>query len=509
MPVARARAVARASGKRSVTLDAVLEGHSLFERGKEASGLGDLDAAVECFSRLVKTYPDEPSHHWSLGMALLATGNYRQGFKEIEWRWHSSLNGNEYYRELNSRGVPRWQGESLEGKSIVVFHEWGLGDSIMMFRYIPLLKHLAKSVVVIVPKSLCRLVDGAEKIPDDHFDYRCGFYDLPSLLGVKMQSAVQMIKVVDAMTRANDATERGKHHQALRHLDDALRDVPDSPYARWDRGKALLALGKYVDGFADFEWRLALPQSNPFSSSSVPLWRGEELRGKRIVLSHEQGYGDTLMMMRYLPALKNQGAEITLLVPSSLLRVSQLFDVDARDWEELFDFSNFDYCLPMCSVVAGFGHSIKDIPSEPYLEVVGGERLPNSIGIAWSGNPAHSRDLQRSIPIDLFLSLLNCPDHSLYSVQQSGPQRGVITQKFSDFLDVAELMLRLDHIVTVDTAAAHLAGAIGHPSVHLVLPYSCDWRWYKSSVWYPKMNVYRQDSIGDWPSAFEKLKDKL
>jgi hypothetical protein len=311
-----------------------------------------------------------------------------------------------------------------------------------------------------------------------------------------------------AMAKAN--MERGQLKEALFDLDNALCLMPKSVHAHCNRAQALLSLGDYREGFAEFEWRLAL-FGDVFTGVDVPVWRGESLVGKRLLLGHEHGYGDSLMMLRYVPVLKNMGAEITLLVPPGLKRLASQFGIDVRD-QYPDDYSIFDYRCPMFSIIAALGHGVSDIPSQPYIKTVGGERLPNSIGIAWSGNRKHLRDAHRSVGIEQFLSLLK-HDHTLYSVQNSeldeAAERGVVTQSFEDLADTADFMSRLDHIVTVDSAPAHLAGAIGHPSVHLLLPYVSDWRWYNAQAWYPNIKAYWQDRPGDWASAFAKVNECL
>lgn len=317
--------------------------------------------------------------------------------------------------------------------------------------------------------------------------------------------------VADALTRANDSIERGQFGEALFDLDTALSLMPKSPHAHWNKAQALLSLGDYVAGFREFEWRLTL-FGDWLASSGALLWRGENLSGKRVLLCHEYGYGDSLMMLRFVPVLKEQGADITLLLPKALVGLALQFDVQVLH-EVPRRFDGFDYLCPMFSVMAGLGVGVGDIPAPPYISANPAKRIskgkrPN-IGIAWSGNRTHLRDAHRSIDIDLFLSLFDHRGSALYSVQASesdeAAKRGVITPAYEDFAASASVMLSLDHVVTVDTAAAHLAGAIGHPSVHLLLSYSHDWRWHNARAWYPSMNLHRQDVPGDWASAFAKV----
>jgi len=322
----------------------------LWRKGKEAVALGDTADAVECFRQLVKQEPWEPAHHWSLGMALLSVGDYQRGFAEIEWRWHPYLNANAFDKALFARGVLRWQGEFLAEKSIVLFHEWGFGDAIMMLRYLPMIRQIAKSVTVVLPTLLCRLAscDGVrvvDELPNDHFDFRCPLYSLPPIFGI-------------------------------------------------DSGPYLSPSQTLIDW-----WRFRLSAANASN--------------------------------------------------------------DRR-----------------------------------------------KMGIAWSGSKTNQRDAVRSLALDEFLRLLNHNDYDLYSLQATekdiARRCGVTTFYFDDFADTAALMSLMDCVVTVDTAAAHLAGAIGHPNAVVMLDYAQDWRWYRGDEWYPTLNKCRQPSLGDWAGAFDK-----
>jgi hypothetical protein len=220
------------------------------------------------------------------------------------------------------------------------------------------------------------------------------------------------------------------------------------------------------------------------------------------------------MLLRYVPVLERMGAAITLLVPPPLVRFAQQqLGVDVYS-DIPKNLSGFDYRCPLFSVIANLQHDVSDIPPPLHVALGGCQTLDFtrggcSIGIAWSGNRAHLRDKHRSLEVGEFLSLLDIYDRSFYSVQNSEQDqalsRGVEAPTYINFFDTVMFMMSLDHIVTVDTAAAHLAGTIGHPSVHVLVPYSSDWRWYNAQVWYPGINVYRQDSSGDWPSAFLKV----
>lgn len=314
--------------------------------------------------------------------------------------------------------------------------------------------------------------------------------------------------VAESIARANENMERGLFREAIFDLDTAICLMPNLPQAHHNKAHALLSLGDYSEGFKEFEWRLPL-LGDPLAGSGVPLWRGESLSGKHLLLCHEYGYGDSLMLLRYVPTLKAKGAVVTLLLPPGLVRIARSLGVEVRDQYPETP-TDFDYRCPLFSVVANLQHDVDDIPQSPSINVVSiGRNLPDTIGIAWSGNRSHGRDKHRSLDVERFVALLEGKGRELYSVQSGEMNEaaacGVTTKFYKDFAETASWMQRFDHIVTVDTAAAHLAGVIGHRSAHVLVPYSSDWRWYEAAAWYPNIKVHRQDRPGDWASAFAKV----
>jgi hypothetical protein len=311
--------------------------------------------------------------------------------------------------------------------------------------------------------------------------------------------------VESSIAQANECIERRQFREALFDLDTAIGLMPTLPQAHFNKAHALLSLGEYVEGFREFEWRLPL-LGDPLASSGVPLWRGQSLSGRHLLLCHEYGYGDSLMLLRYVPVLQALGAVVTLLLPPALIRFARALDVEIRD-EYPAAFEGFDYRCQMFSVVTNLRHGVGDIPAAPPIAIERiGESVPDTIGIGWSGNRAHGRDRHRSIEVEHFLALLKRDGRALMSVQDGELDQasacGVVTRPYRDFAEAASWMIRLEHVVTVDTAAAHLAGVIGHPSAHVLVPYASDWRWYNAAAWYPNLTVHRQDRPGDWASAF-------
>jgi hypothetical protein len=310
-----------------------------------------------------------------------------------------------------------------------------------------------------------------------------------------------------ALYRANDLDEALRAAEATVALAPTLR-------ARFNRAMVLLAMGYWVDGLREYECRLEFGE--PFlriaETGDIPRWDGcGTLKGKRLLLMHEQGFGDTIMMLRYVPLLRTLGAEVALAVPPELERISMRTAEIARP-----PFEADLYC-PMMSLLHLLGQIPQSVPGEPYLHVnhrlvahiksIIGEFECPKIGIAWSVGKHVDGDFPRSIPLELLVDALN-PEAELYSLQTQGADEakafGVHVTALEDFADCAALASLMDQIVCVDTAALHVAGAIGHQRVTALLSHWASWRW-RNNPFYPGIRLCRQTSPGDWPSALAQL----
>ena len=338
---------------------------------------------------------------------------------------------------------------------------------------------------------------------------------------------------------------RGATFYNLQRLDEALTDFdralalrPDLPEAHWNQATARLITGDYVRGFAEYEWRW---QRETMASSKrdfpQPLWRGEDITGKTVLLHSEQGFGDSIQFCRYAPALAARGARVILEVEAPLQRlmttlVTPLAGGIEVDRQRLGPVPAFDAYCPLLSLPLAFGTQLDTVPSvTPYLDAQAGdiagwsERLAEQrrprIGLAWSGNPNHLRDAERSIALEALLPLVGL-DATFVSLQKElraadaavlASHSGIlqVDEHLKDFADTAALIAALDLVVTVDTSVAHLAGALGKP-VWLLLPFIPDWRWLlerETSPWYPTARLFRQDDTRRYDGVIARVRDAL
>jgi tetratricopeptide (TPR) repeat protein len=320
----------------------------------------------------------------------------------------------------------------------------------------------------------------------------------------------------------NTLLELGRAREARRNFENVLAAVPDHPEARWNLGFTQLLLGDYAQGWPNYEWRLS--QAGRGREMNTPRWDGRDLSGESLLVWNEQGLGDAIQFARFLPAVQARGAQVYFETAPPLKRL--FTPLPARLMAPAAGLETH-WQIPLLSLPAIFGTRTETIPRAPYLTAHTAhankfrrllvDSLPAGhlrVGLAWSGNPHHQRDRQRSLPPALIPALTgDLPGVSFVSVQRGAPPPGVLTfdDQITDFADTAGLMANLDLIVSVDTAAAHLAGALGLP-VWLLLSYAPDFRWLldrDDSPWYPTMRLFRQRRLGDWPHLLARVRAEL
>lgn len=333
-----------------------------------------------------------------------------------------------------------------------------------------------------------------------------------------------------ARTCVGEALVRlGEARQAIPWFDQVLQANPDDVQARLGRAVAQLSLGEYREGWIGFEVRLQDQRVGQWRPDTQhPPWRGDvDPRGRTLLLTAEQGLGDTIMMARYLKPLRARGAHVILQVQKPLLDL--LADM-ADDMQVLGDVPpDYDMHTPLMSLPRAFRTEINTIPAEiPYLHVdpqrqarwrhrLGPAKRPR-IGLAWSGNPLHPLDGLRSTNLATLAPLLAQVDaefHVLHLPVRPDELPALARYKNlhhhpedRDFTDTAALVQAMDLVISVDTSVAHLAGALGRP-VWLLLPAATtDFRWLRGrtdSPWYPTMRIFRQPRLGDWAGMVEDV----
>lgn len=322
-----------------------------------------------------------------------------------------------------------------------------------------------------------------------------------------------------------------RHEEALKRFDTSIALAYAGAQVRSDRSLALLALGRLQEGLEAYECRWELLSKNKIWDLDISEWKGEPLTGQRILVHHEQGFGDSIMLSRFLLTLaEKKGCQITLAVPEELRvlfqRSFRFIKVVNWDDETLNNTAAFDYHAPMLSLVRWLGiKGPSEIEATPYLfaKPLADLRLgesPYRIGICWaSGNHGPQLvDRRRVISLTKFLPLSELPGVTLVSLQKGDAAKEIaqygmegiiydISHKMDDFAVTADIIASLDLVVSVDTAVSHIAGAIGKPCLMLG-PYTRCWRWWNKDSgwpWYNRMALYPQSADGSWDTAMRKV----
>ncbi|MBF0179131.1 MAG: glycosyltransferase family protein [Magnetococcales bacterium] len=314
----------------------------------------------------------------------------------------------------------------------------------------------------------------------------------------------------DAELMGDEAVIRMAHREleeALSLYEQALRIAPEDAEIRFNYSRALLMAGRYAEGWRENEWRWrARHYRGVMRPFPAPLWAGEPLAGRRIVMLSEQGFGDALQFIRYAAVLQGLGAAVGVTCRPELTRLFRV--ARGVDWALELEktLPEVDFCIPMWSLPLVLGTVPETIPEARCLTVAPGP-LPEvaktgyEVGLVWSGN--NRRDF-RFADLEPLLAVEGVAFHSL----QVGPQaalareRGVRdwSSRLSDFADTAAILSQMDLLITIDTAAAHLAGGLGVP-FWLFTHVTADWRWGwrgDSTPWYPGARLFRQHRRGVW-----------
>ncbi len=312
---------------------------------------------------------------------------------------------------------------------------------------------------------------------------------------------------------------------------EAIESVP--ALGRYHVGLCRLVQGDFAAGWPLWEARLNIPV---FRHPELPLprWRGARLAGRSLLVLAEQGYGDMIQFLRFLPrVVAESGAAVTFGCRAPLLRLLSAFAA-AHGFQVVsgqINANDYDCYASICSLAGLFRVGAANLPGEnPYLGCDPDAldrwraRLPKGrlrVGLCWAGRPEHPQDAARSIPPRLFAPVAEVPGIALVGLQRPETEAG--EQPFAnsapgflaadwgaeigDFADTAAMISALDMVITVDTALAHLAGALGRPA-WVLLPFAPDWRWLldrDDSPWYPSLRLFRQERPGDWAGVLARV----
>ncbi|MBS0559540.1 MAG: tetratricopeptide repeat protein [Proteobacteria bacterium] len=346
--------------------------------------------------------------------------------------------------------------------------------------------------------------------------------------------AAQPTSTDSLVTLAMVQIDLDQHEQAKISLMRAIGNHPDAPEPHLGLAQVLLAQGEMAPGWIEYEWRNRMNVAhNTLPRITSPYWNGMRIPTGRILLIGDQGYGDSIQFARYIPLVTERCRDVVLGCSAELAPL--LSDVPGVGQ----CFSRWDAIPPhaahcrLSSLPLMFGTTVDTIPAKhPYLAAdpqrvaawrdrLGPRWLPR-IGLAWSGRPTHPNDLRRSVALHRLAPLSSARPAQFVCLQKPLPPSdeaalaafpGMIdlSDALADFGETAALIENLDLVVSVDSAVAHLAGALGKPC-WLLLSKAADWRWMverSDSPWYPTIRLFRQHIPGAWDDLVQSVRDAL
>ncbi|GJQ60181.1 MAG: tetratricopeptide repeat protein [Candidatus Scalindua sp. AMX11] len=537
--------------------------------GTALQGQGKVKEAIERFQQAIALKPDYDDAFYNLGTALQAEGKLEEAADNFQKAIvlkpgcalaHYSL-GNVFreQRKIDKAIACQKLAIQLKPDYAMAYNNLGslyqelgkLDEAVESYDHAIELKPdyaMAYNNLGSVLQELGKLDEAVESY--DHAielkpDYAMAYNNLGSALqGLgKLDEAIESydhaieLKPDYAMAYNNLGSalqERGKLEEAIESYDHAIELMPDEASAHKNRSTVLLLTEQFKEGWAEYEWRL-LTKDHRLRNFQQPQWDGKRLNGRRIFVHAEQGFGDTIQFIRYLPRIQSLGGHVIFECRRDLYRLLRecagIDDMVERTSRNTMTLP-FDVHIPLLSLPGIFGTTLDTIPSKvPYITVDSklverwNKLLDNDrnfkIGIVWSGNPKF-KNRSRSCSLVDFLPLADIPGITFYSLQKGKDSEDTLHQskgmhiinledRLKDFADTAAIMTNLDLIISTDTAVVHLAGAIGK-KVWVLLHRIPDWRWFLNrydSPWYPEMRLFRQTELDDWSSVFVQVKEAL
>lgn len=533
--------------------------------GNAFQAMGEFAEAIACHRQALALRPDHADGHYNLGNVLYASGDvvgamasYRTA---LELRPDHVMAQNNLANALHAEGH---LDEALRGYQRVLEIDANHAEALNNTGLVLAQRHQPDEAMAVIRRALVARPDYAEawqNLGTQHEakgDFMEALKCYEHALARKPEFATahnnrgNALCALDRLDEAGASYERalalcpdmatvhcnlGNLWQARGDLDRAiacydrmLELSPGSVDGCWNKAFALLLKGDFQAGWPLYEARWQFEEyiraSTPFDA---PLWLGDVLlAGRTILLHHEQGLGDTLQMLRYVPVLAGQGARVLAEVPRALAAITATVPGIDGVVVQGEPRPSVDLHTPFMSLPLATATTIERIPCPmPYLFAPESARLAwrerlgparrQRIGLAWSGAAKHSNDRRRSIALARLLPLLDA-DADFISVQNeyraadqqlmAGTDRlRDVSGDLVDFAATAGLLAELDLLITVDTSVAHLAGGLGLP-VWLLLPFAPDYRWLlrrADSPWYPCARLFRQPAFGDWESVVREV----
>ncbi|MBM3725393.1 MAG: tetratricopeptide repeat protein [Acidobacteria bacterium] len=491
---------------------------------------GQTEQAMACFRQAIKGNPRDGRAHFELANLLHGNGRYAEAAGHYEQTVRIAPGQPMAWFNL---GVTRTLEQRLE-EAIAAYRQALAHD--------PCYAEAHNNLGILL-QAFGR-VDEAAGCYQSAIEARASYLDPYYNLGLTRQDQERFEEAASAYQLLLNHNPR--HPEALNNLgvtlqamghargariayEQALQCNPSHSEARWNLGVVNLLLGDYEAGWEGHEWRFRQAESRP-RIFEQPEWTGETLPGARILLHAEQGLGDTLQFIRYASLVKSRCHSVIVEVQpplETLARTVAGIDEVALRGHEL---PEFDAHVPLMSLPRLFRTTTASVPAQvPYVapsadalhrwrKIFESDGSALKTGLVWAGNSRHKNNHNRSMALDLFLPLADLDGVRFFSLQKdsAGPIPPAfpmtdLAPALTDFNETAAAIANLDLVIAVDTAVAHLAGALGKP-VWILLPHVPDWRWMldrDDSPWYPTARLFRQAERKQWKPVIDRVRTEL
>ena len=496
---------------------------------------GQIEKAIPYYQKALSLHSNFAEAHYNLGNAFKETGlwpeavNHTQKAIELDPNLHEAhyILGIAFYEQGQlDEAIGSWQ-KALQLKPGFTEVYFNLGIAYYNKGCLEEALTLCQKAVKLDPS-----------LAEAHYNLGLVYYgkDLTEEAIRCWQKALQINPGHQDAYNNMGAAFQDKHElgKAQKCFQRAIDNNPDFSEAHWNKSLCHLLAGSFPEGWSEYQWRFRINTIFFNRHFPQPLWDGGDLKGKTILLYAEQGFGDTIQFIRYVPLVKKRGGRVLVECQedlASLLEPMEGIDQLIKHGQPLPDF---DVQCPLLSLPLAFRTNLLDIPASiPYLtlnpalvkkwhEFMAADQDDLRIGLVWAGRPTHKKDRKRSLSFEAFEPLAEIPGVTFYCLQKGeaaqqahnrpkGMKLINVAEDLVDFTETGALIENLNLVISVDTAVAHLTGALGKP-IWTLLPFLPDWRWLlerEDSPWYPSMRLFRQPSPGDWFSVIHSVRDCL
>jgi Tfp pilus assembly protein PilF len=470
---------------------------ALLNLGNALHAAGQTDEAIESFRQALRLRPDYPEAMSNLGASLREKGEVDQAIVELQRAISLRPDYAEAYSNLGMALREKNQADACYAAY-----------------------HRALELRPGYPEAQNNLGEALQY-----------FGRIDEAISCYRQAIAFRSDYAEAHNNFGTALIEKKHlDEATSAFGEALKLSPESKFAHFNLGLIPLLRGDIQKGLPaiDRYWRTI--RQYPFNCDKLrPQWDGSPLNGKRILLYAEQGFGDTIHFVRYVPMVEQLGGKVVLAVQPDLVSLIRSMKTRAQVISYASDQApEFDTHYTLLLLPMALGTTLQNVPADvPYLfadqelSSQWRKRMPSDglkVGIAWAGRPTYRNDRNRSTKLSTFAPLAQVEGVHYFSLQKGyaadqarTPPAGLNLTNWTDelksFVDTAALIDNLDLVITIDTSIAHLAAAMGKP-VWMMIAFMPDWRWMldrEDSPWYPTMRLFRQPAMGDWPPVLTKV----